>query len=213
MCMCEPEQKEKKDLNSLEKLGIFLLLGIDDEVYKDFTEKIIKWNQYWEDYDAVHMIINSPGGSLNATFGIVSFMDWSCIPVHTFANGICASGGFIIMMAGEKGERRCTPTTEFLSHNFSGGRWGNYPQLVSSRKSEDMAYEMVVRHYSQHTNLKTEKDIRKYLLRDTDIFLTPEECLDYGVIDEITKDKKDIPKVIYTGYGDKPKKKKDKKKK
>jgi ATP-dependent protease ClpP protease subunit len=205
MLVCN-NTEEKKSLASLEELGIYLLIdGIDHDDYKDFVEKLVRWNHQWETFDAVHLLINCYGGDGAATFGIVDFMDWSAIPIHTFANGICASGGFIVMTAGEKGHRLCTPRTQFLSHNFSGGRWGNYPELVANRKAEDMMYEIMVRHYSQHTKLKSEKDIRKYLLQDTDMWLTPEECLEYGVIDGITTDKKDIPKVIYAGYGDKPK--------
>lgn len=211
MLICS-NSEEKKNLASLEELGIFLLIdGIEHENYKDFVEKIVKWNQRWDTLESVHLLINCYGGDAAATFGIVDFMDWSTVPIHTFANGICASGGFIVMMAGEKGHRLCTPRTQFLSHNFSGGRWGPYPQLVASRKSEDMIYEIMVRHYSQHTKLKTEKDIRKYLLPDVDTWLTPEECLEYGVIDGITTDKKDIAKVIFSGYGDKPKVTKPKK--
>jgi ATP-dependent protease ClpP protease subunit len=213
MLVCNTES-EKKALSSLEELGIFLLIdGVDHEIYKDFVEKIVKWNHRWDIYPELHMIINCYGGDAAATFGMVDFMDWSSIPIHTFANGVCASGAFIIMMAGDKGHRICTPRTQFLSHNFSGGRWGNYPELVASRKWEDMTYEVIIRHYSQHTLLKTEKDIRKHLLHDSDVWLTPEECLEYGVIDSITTDVKDIPKVIYSGYGDKTKEVKGKKKK
>jgi ATP-dependent Clp protease, protease subunit len=202
------EEDKNKNLASLDDLGIFLLIeGVDHDTYKKFVEKVVLWNQSWQAFSQISLIINCYGGDAAATFGVVDFVDWSTIPVHTFANGMCASGAFIIMMAGEKGHRVCTPRTQFLSHNFHGGGFGNYPQLVASRKSEDMLFQSIVRHYSEHTKLKTEKDIRKYLLQDTDIWLTPEECLEYGVIDRITTDKKEIPKVIYPGFGDKKGKK------
>jgi len=205
---------EEKKLTTLEEQGIFLLIDeIDHENYHDFVEKIVKWNAQWETFDEINMIINSYGGDAAATLGIVDFMDWSTIPVHTFANGICASGGFIVMMAGEKGHRICTPRTQFLSHNFSGFDYGNYPQLVATRRGQDIMYEIQIRHYSQHTNLKTEADIRKYLLQDTDLWLTPEECLAYGVVDVITTDRKAAPAVVYSGYGDKSKPIKKSKKK
>jgi ATP-dependent Clp protease protease subunit len=196
------ETKKDGSLASLDELGIIMINeGIDEDVSKTFIEKIITLNQS-DKFNHITVILHSYGGYLSSGFSIVDFMDWSPLPVHVFAVGMAASAGIMITMAGEKGHRYCTPRTSFLSHHFWGLKLGSYPELVAERKYEDQLRNGIIRHYTEHTNLKTEKEVLKYLLRDTDTWLTPEEAKEYGIVDHITDDRKVIPTVIYEGFGD-----------
>jgi ATP-dependent Clp protease protease subunit len=193
------------DLPSLDELGVLLITGdIDGDMYKSIVAKIIMQNGAQNRAPAyLTMVINSLGGWNNPTNGILDFIEWSVIPIHTFGVGVCASAGIILIMAGEKGFRYCTNRTQFLSHHFIGSPSESpYPGLLAGRKWEDMTYESMIRHYSQHTNLKSEKEIRSCLLREQDFWMKPEEALEYGIVDHIIADMKHIPTVIFPGYGD-----------
>jgi ATP-dependent Clp protease protease subunit len=174
---------------------------IEGNIGKEISEKLLLFSFAPYGLEYVTMIINSPGGELSDGFSIVSFMEFCPIPIRTISIGLCASMAFMVTMAGKRGERYAASSTQFLSHNFSAGRWSNYPDLVATRKMEDHIYRMMMRHYSKYTNLNDEESIKKYLLRDTDTWLSPEECLEYGVIDYILTDQ-EVPPVTYPGFGD-----------
>jgi ATP-dependent Clp protease, protease subunit len=188
---------------SLDDYGTIMLYGeIEGNVGKEISEKLLLFSFAPYGLDYVTMIINSPGGELSDGFSIVSFMEFCPVPIRTISIGLCASMAFMVAMSGKKGERYCASNTQFLSHNFSTGRWSNYPDLVATRKMEDHIYRLMMRHYSKYTGLSDEESIRKYLLKDTDTWLTPEECLEYGIVDHILTDQ-EVPPVTYPGFGDK----------
>lgn len=187
---------------SLDDYGTIMLYGeIEGSIGKEVSEKLLLFSFAPYGLEYVTMIINSPGGELSDGFSIVSFMEFCPIPIRTISIGLCASMAFMVTMAGKKGERYSAQNTQFLSHNFSTGRWSNYPDLVATRKMEDHIYRLMMRHYSKYTNLNDEESIRKYLLKDTDTWLSPEECLEYGIIDHILTDQ-EVPPVTYPGFGD-----------
>jgi ATP-dependent Clp protease, protease subunit len=179
---------------------IFLYGEIDESTGRDISEKILLFSFAPYGIEYITLMINSPGGDLSDAFSILSFIEFSSIPIRTISVGLCASAAFMIAMSGNPGERYSAGTTQFLSHNFSMGRHSNYPDLIATRKWEDYLYETMIRHYSRHTNLKDEKSIRKHLLKDVDCWLTPNECLEYGIIDHIIEDS-DVPVVTIGGVG------------
>jgi len=129
------------------------------------------------------IVINSPGGSLTACFALIDTMRTSSIPVNTLVLGQVCSCGFIIAMAGAN--RAMSENATAMSHTYSWGTSGKHGDLVHARKSQDMTDNLIRRHYKKCTK-KSDQYIRKNLLPDLgDIWLTPEECLEHGVIDEI----------------------------
>jgi len=138
----------------------------------------------------IQLIVNSPGGGLSAGFAIIDIMEWSQIPVFTTGIGMIASMGLMVFMAGERGHRVLTPRTSVLSHRFTGLSFGKHSELVAGRKEQDLAHCRIVNHYIQHTNVKSEEDLGRTLLRDSDVWLTPEEAVRFGLADLVQKDRK-----------------------
>ena len=131
----------------------------------------------------VQMIINSPGGSCPTGFSIIDIMEWSPIRIYTTDIGMIASMGLLIFMTGEKGRRVITPRTFILSHRFTAFNFGNHSQLIASRKEEDLEHERIHQHYLSCSNIKQKDELEKYLLRDVDTWLTPDEAIQFGLAD------------------------------
>jgi ATP-dependent Clp protease protease subunit len=176
--------KEKKD-NGLNDYGIIYISGgIDGGTAESVCKEIIEYNIKGE-VNQLQMIINSPGGSCPAGFSIIDIMEWSRIPIYTTGIGMIASMGLLIFMTGEKGRRVITPRTSILSHRFSAFNFGSHSQLIAGRKEEDLEHERILQHYLTYSNIKDKAELEKYLLRDVDTWLSPDEALQHGLADRI----------------------------
>lgn len=170
--------------------GILYLFGsIEDAQASSLCEKIIELNIGGET-PQIQMIINSPGGSIDAGFAIIDIMEWSQIPIYTTGIGSIASMGLLIFMAGEPGRRVLTPRTSILSHRYSSWVIGKHSDLIATRKEQDLIHCRIINHYIQHTKVASEEELNRTLLRDMDTWLTPQEAVDCGIADCIQGDRK-----------------------
>jgi len=182
---------EKNNVSSapsdLRNNGIFLFpYGVDEESCADAIEFILEANLAVNPtYDHLTLIVNSHGGSVVDGFALLDVMAGSRLPVWTAGIGILASMGLLIFIGGERGHRILTPNTMIMSHQWWSLNFGKEHELIAARKCNDLISDMVMRHYKRYTKLKKEKDIRKYLLPESDVWLSAEEALRYGLCDKI----------------------------
>ncbi len=163
--------------------GIILLSGeIDESMAERICQDIIGFNLRG-DVSQIHLVINSPGGLCPAGFAIINMMEWSKLPVYTSGIGMVASMGLMVFMAGAKGKRVITSKTSILSHRYSSMSKGNHSQLLASRKEQDLEHERIVEHYLNYSNIKSRKELERYLLCDVDTWLSPEEAIRFGLAD------------------------------
>lgn len=166
---------DKEKENDLEDHGIFLWSGeVEEEKCEDAIRFILESN-LGGTLEHMTLVINSPGGSVLSGFSVIDAMEGSKVPVHTVGLGLIASMGLNLFITGKKGQRILTPNTLIISHQWSGVRRGKEHELIASQKRDTIIGEMVLRHYKKHTKL-SEKDIRKYLLPDSDVYLTAAEA-------------------------------------
>jgi ATP-dependent Clp protease protease subunit len=183
--MTEHEKLEKGTEKGLDDFGIIYVSGpLDAAAAENVCKEIIQHNIKGE-VDQIQMVINSPGGSCPAGFSIIDIMEWSRIPIYTTGIGMIASMGLLVFMTGEKGRRVITPRTSILSHRFSAFSAGSHSQLIAGRKEEDLEHERILQHYLAYSNIKDKAELEKYLLRDVDTWLTPEEAIQHGIADRI----------------------------
>ena len=130
------------------------------------------------------LIINSPGGSVHAAFGMIDTMKGSAIPIKTVGLGMIASCGILAFMSGEKGHRILTRNTSILSHQYSWGSGGKEHELFARVKEFELSTMRMLEHYKRCTGL-TEKKIREILLPAEDVWLTAEEAVKYGIADKV----------------------------
>ena len=141
-----------------------------------------------EDPDAdISMYINSPGGSVTDGMAIFDTMRYIKPKVRTVCLGMAASMGAFLLMAGEPGMRLALPNSEVMIHQPSGGASGQATDvqlhaqwlLRTKGKMNKLMSEMT------HQPLeRIERDVER------DYFMTAEEALAYGIIDEIYQPRK-----------------------
>ncbi|KQI69497.1 Clp protease [Loktanella sp. 3ANDIMAR09] len=138
----------------------------------------------------ISMYINSPGGSVVAGMSIYDTMQYIRPKVSTLVCGLAASMGSVIAIGGEKGMRYALPNAEFLVHQPSGGARGTAADILISAKSIENTRERMYKLYQKHTG-QSYKEVQKAL--DRDKWMSPEEALEWGHIDEIVtnRDKSD----------------------
>ena len=133
----------------------------------------------------IHFYINSPGGSIVDGMAIIDTMNYIKCPVSTICVGMAASMGSVLLACGEKGRRFATPNSEILIHQPLIGGNGLSGQTTDVKIHTDhlvKTRDKMNKLLSERTGQSIEK-----IMEDTerDNYLTAEEALKYGLIDEI----------------------------
>jgi ATP-dependent Clp protease protease subunit len=137
----------------------------------------------------ITLIINSPGGELNAGWQICDIMDFISTPVYTTGLGEIASAALMVFMNGEKGRRILSDRTTIMSHRYSWGVMGNHAQLIAVQSEIKNLHEKIVRHYMECTGL-SKTVIENELLKPYDVWLSPRRAKKYKIADKIFITKK-----------------------
>jgi ATP-dependent Clp protease protease subunit len=160
---------------------VFLGFPISDDVANLVTAQLL----FLESEDPekeINFYINSPGGSVTAGLAIYDTMQFIKPPVSTLCLGQAASMAAILLLAGEKGRRYALPHSRVMIHQPLGGAQGQATDIdIQAREILRVREELnniVVRHSGQNLR-KIEKDT------DRDMFLSPEQAVEYGLIDEV----------------------------
>ena len=180
----------KSDIYSkLLKERIVLVTG---EVNDQMAELVVAQLLYLSAEDPskpIDMYINSPGGSITAGMAIYDTMKMIPTRVNTICIGMAASMGAFLLAAGEKGKRYATPNAEIMIHQplISGGLSGQTTEIKIYSDHMVKTRERLNKILSERTGKPLEQ-IEKDTERDN--FMTAEEALKYGLIDEILEHKK-----------------------
>ena len=132
----------------------------------------------------ISFYINSPGGSITDGMAIVDTMNYIKCPVSTICIGLAASMGSVLLASGAKGKRFATPNSEILIHQplISGGLSGQTTEIKIHADHMVKTREKLNKLLSEKTG-QTLEQIEKDTERDH--YMTAEEALKYGLIDEI----------------------------
>ncbi|MFA6408240.1 MAG: ATP-dependent Clp endopeptidase proteolytic subunit ClpP [Candidatus Paceibacterota bacterium] len=160
---------------------IFLGGPIDDDV----ANLVIAQLLFLESEDPkkdISLYINSPGGSVTATLAMVDTMNHVKPNVSTVCVGLAASGGAILLSAGEKGKRFALPNAEIMIHQPSGGAEGQATDIEITAKQilklRAVLNKILAKNTGQ-TVAKIEKDVER------DFFMTSDEAKKYGIVDKV----------------------------
>ena len=136
-----------------------------------------------EDPDAdIMLYINSPGGSVTAGMAIYDTMRYLRCEVSTLCIGMAASMGAFLLAAGAKGKRKALPNAEIMIHQPSGGAQGQATDIAIHAEQILRVKRKMNEILSSNTGkplAEVEKDVER------DHFMTAEQALSYGLIDEI----------------------------
>ncbi len=160
---------------------VFLGSEINDQVANAIVAQLLFLETDNPDAE-ISLYINSPGGSVTAGMAIYDTMNYIKCPVRTVCVGMAASMGAFLLMAGEKGKRLALPNSEVMIHQPSGGASGQATDVTIHAEWLLRTKKKMTALMAQMTGQSEEK-----LARDVerDYFMTAEEALSYGIIDEI----------------------------
>ncbi|MBM7562193.1 ATP-dependent Clp endopeptidase proteolytic subunit ClpP [Fusibacter tunisiensis] len=160
---------------------IFISGEIDDYMSNVVIAQLLFLESEDPDKD-ISLYINSPGGSITAGMAIFDTMEYIKPDVSTICVGMAASMGAFLLAAGEKGKRYALPNAEVMIHQPLGGARG---QASDIKIQADRILKMrkdLNRILSEKTG-KSLKQIEKDT--DRDFFMTSEEAVAYGLIDQV----------------------------
>ena len=169
---------------------IFLGAPINDEVANVIMAQLI-YLEYENPQKDVTIYINSPGGYISSGLAIYDTIQHIRSEVVTICIGEASSMAAIILAAGTKGKRFALPHSRIMLHQPQGYAKGPSSDIqIHAREvinTRDKLNEIVAKHTG-----KNSEEIKKKT--DRDFYLTPQEALEFGIIDEIFKPKEKTKK-------------------
>ena len=160
---------------------IFLGVPIDDYVANIIQAQLL----FLESNDAnrdIQIYLNSPGGSVYAGLGIYDTMQYINPDVATICTGMAASMAAVLLCAGTNGKRTALRHSRILIHQPMGGAQGQASDIeITAREIQKLKKELyeIIASHSKHNYKRIWKD------SDRDYWMTAQEALDYGMIDEV----------------------------
>ncbi len=164
---------------------IFLGTAIDDMVANLIVAQMLLLDSENPEKD-IMLYINSPGGSVTAGLAIYDTMQHIRADVQTICLGQAASMGAFLLCSGTKGKRMALPHSRVLIHQPLGGAQGQATD-IEIQAQEILRIKKTLNEIMASNTGQSIKKIEKDT--DRDYIMTPQEALEYGMIDKvITKD-------------------------
>jgi ATP-dependent Clp protease protease subunit len=160
-----------------------IILGtpIEDQIANLIVAQLLFLESEDPDRD-IWLYINSPGGSVTAGLGIYDTMRHIRPDIATVCVGMAGSMATPILAGGTKGKRYSLPHSTIHMHPAGGGARGYAPDVEIMAK-ELLRMQQVVRELlSKDTGQPVERIAKDF---DRDLFMTPEQAKEYGILDEI----------------------------
>ncbi|MBF0253507.1 MAG: ATP-dependent Clp endopeptidase proteolytic subunit ClpP [Candidatus Omnitrophica bacterium] len=167
---------------------VFIGTPIDDVV----ANLIIAQLLFLQSEDAakdIHVYINSPGGSVTSGLAIYDTMQFMKSDVNTYCMGQCASMASVLLSAGTKGKRYALPNSRIMIHQPWGGVQGQATDIDIQAKEilrlKARLNDILAHHTGKPADVVT-KDC------DRDFFMSAEESREYGLVDQVVVNAKDV---------------------
>jgi len=166
------------------------IIFIGSEVSDELSNLVIAQLLFLQSEDPdkdIHVYINSPGGSVTAGLAIYDTMQFVKPDVTTYCIGQAASMGALLLTAGTKGKRYALPSARIMIHQPWGGAQGQATdidiQVRELLRLKGLINDILVHHTGKDLNT-IQKDT------DRDFFLSAEQAVQYGLIDEVLNPQK-----------------------
>lgn len=160
---------------------IFLTGEVNDKMANDFVSKMLFLSQSDEPVD---IIINSPGGSVNAGLVIYDLIQAAKFPINMYCTGEAASMGAVILAGGQPGRRYILPHSKVMIHEplIRGGMGGSATSIKKTAESILETKQITNGILAKHTG-KTIEEIDEATSFDN--FMNSEEAIAFGIADAV----------------------------
>jgi ATP-dependent Clp protease protease subunit len=160
---------------------IFIGTPINDQVANLVVAQLL----YLQSEDAeqpISLYINCPGGVIYHGLAIYDTMRHVQAPVHTYAVGVTASMGTVLLASGDAGHRYALPHATVHMHPAGGSAQGYAPDVEIQYKELKRVEDLLHRLLSKHTGQSVEQIGADF---ERDRFMTAEEAVEYGLVDRV----------------------------
>ena len=155
-------------------------------LFLQHTSKVITPGEEEPTVKPITFYVSTWGGDALGMFGIYDLMRMvreEC-PIHTHGLGKVMSAGVLLLAAGTKGERRIGKHCRIMMHAVRGGHVGSIHSLENEMEETRWIQRQHIKALCEETDL-TERQLKKMLNKNLDVYLTAEEAVNYGIADII----------------------------
>lgn len=163
------------------------IIFLSGEINNDVADVVVAQLLFLEAEDPdkdIMLYINGPGGLVTAGMAIYDTMNYIKAPVSTIVIGMAASMAAVLLAAGTKGKRVALPNAEIMIHQPLGGAQGQATDIAIQAEQILKSKKKINRILADCTG-KSEEQIAADVERDH--YLSADEALEYGLIDNIFK--------------------------
>ncbi len=182
----DKEQNSERSYDIFSRLLKDRIIILNGEIDSKLSSVIVSELLYLDSIsqEDIFLYINSPGGSITEGMAIMDTMNYIKSDVKTICLGLAASMAAFLLSCGTKGKRYILPNAEVMIHQPLGGVEGQATEIKIVAERILRLKNKLNKILSENTNKSID-----VIERDTerDHFLTAEEALEYGIVDEILK--------------------------
>ena len=160
---------------------IFLGMPISDQISNLIVAQLLYLEREDPDKD-ISLYINSPGGVISSGLAIYDTIQLIKPDVSTICVGLAASMGTVLLCAGTKGKRYALPNSTIHMHQPMGGAQGQATDIEIAAREILRMQDMIRQIISRHTGQAYDRIARD---TDRDYYLSADQAMEYGIIDEI----------------------------
>ena len=182
----EQEARGERSYDIYSRLLKDRIVMLDTDVNEHSASLIVAQLLFLESQgnEDIHFFINSPGGVVTAGMAIYDTMQFIKPDVQTIVMGQACSMGSLLATAGAPGKRKMLPNARHMIHQPSGGAGGQATDMEIQVKEILKMKQNLTQIYVNHNSKgKTFEEFLAAMERDN--FMSAQEALEYGLIDEI----------------------------
>lgn len=177
-----------KYYEDLQRRTFWISDEVNDDLMYELSHYILKWNS--EDKDIpemdrkpIYLLMNCPGGDLDAYASICSMIELSKTPVIGVAMGLVASAASLIYLSCHV--RLALKSSYFILHKGSAALSGDFDNIMNSIDDYKREVEKMANHILEHSNY-TREEVESHIGRDW--YIRAPEALEKGLVDQIITD-------------------------
>lgn len=160
---------------------VMLNTEITDSTASLLTAQLLHLESEDPEHD-ICLYINSPGGSVTATFAIYDTMQYVQPDVSTVCLGMAASGAAVLLAGGAAGKRFILPNARVLIHQPHGGAQGQSIDIENQAREIAFLRGRIEQLLAEHTGQPIERISKD---TDRDYILGAADAIAYGMVDEV----------------------------
>lgn len=175
----------------LEDRIIFLGSAMNDEIANLIIAQLLFLESEDPDKD-INFYINSPGGLVSAGLAVYDTMQYIKSDIATVCVGQAASMGALLLTAGAKGKRHALPNARIMIHQPMGGFQGQASDIAIQANEILRLKKEINQIIAMHTGKSLEQISQD---TDRDFFMSGEEAREYGIVDNVMKNRDDLEEI------------------